>query len=128
MHIENSRIVEIPFDIVWTQLIEYLSSKQIQLKTIDKDSGFVDTESMLLPSEIVADYAWTGEGLPTGLHPRGQIKANIFVKKLSASQTSVTVNPRVQVFQVYINQIAPGGWFDAKSTGKFESDILNIFQ
>lgn len=121
MHISNSRALDKPFDIVWTQLIEYLSSRQIQLKTINKDSGFLDTEFMFLPTQIVADYAWTGKRLPSFLHDRGRIKANIFVKKISDSQTSVTINAWVQVFETFPS---PGRWFDAKSSGRFESDIL----
>ena len=63
-YITNSEVVNKPFDVVWTQLIEYLSSRQIQLKTINKESGFLDTEFMLLPAQILPNYAWTGRNLP----------------------------------------------------------------
>jgi hypothetical protein len=127
-YITNSEVVNKPFDVVWTQLIEYLSSRQIQLKTINKESGFLDTEFMLLPAQILPNYAWTGRNLPSMLHNKGRIKANIFVKKISESKTSVTINAWVQVFEEYIGKYSPGGWMAAKSTGKFESDILNTLR
>ena len=123
--IDSSASIDKPFDAVWASLIEYLSSRQIQIKTINKESGFLDTEFMLLPSHVVADYAWTGQRLPSLLHDRGRIKANVFLKKVSDSQTSVTVNSWVQVFETYP---APGRWFDARSTGLFESRVLNAIK
>lgn len=120
----NSATISAPFEAVWTALVEHLASRQIQIKTLTRDSGFLDTEFMALPTDIVADYAWTGGNLPSLLHDMGRIKANIFVKGISDRETSVTINCLVQVHR----STEGGSYSDALSTGRFEGEILRALE
>ena len=129
VNIINSITLTKPYEEVWIELIEYRSSRQIQIKTIDKNSGFIDTDFMELDYQILADYAWTGTRLPSAGYPKGKIKANIFIKKIGGAETKINVNTNVSVFLNGMGStLVPDQWINAKSTGKFESDILNIFK
>ena len=125
LNVKNSVILDRSYEETWTQLVEYFASRMLTIKTIDKDSGFLDSDYMGLDINNLTDYVWTGDRLPNAIQYTGRIKANIFVKRLSSQKTSVTINVFCQVYQQPVPSLgSPEQYINAKSTGKFESEII----
>ena len=122
---DNSRTYENKtYDQVWNGLIEFLTSNNIQIKTIEKDSGVIysETDNFSKPAFSkffpIADCGqaplfWT-PGVAFG-------SFNIFVSRAS-SQPKVTVTTSISQQIRYENQISQ---LSCNSTGNFEEAILN---
>jgi hypothetical protein len=120
----NPKVVPLPFDVVWPQLVDHLASEHILIKTVSRDDGFIDTAFQALPEDEVREYAQTFS--PASMITRGRAKANIYVRKVSESSVEVTVVPRLQVYEDRVSRYFRGGWREVDSTGKLEAKILDI--
>ena len=90
-------------DMIWGRVMSILTTGDIQIKTLEKDSGVVYAEQLRVHAsemEQFADCGTSGFGtIPTG---PGTVSFNIFVLESPASGTTVTVNARfVQPVSVY---------------------------
>lgn len=122
----ETKIINQPFQKVWDNLVQYLETKQIQIKIRKEESGFIDTGYMSLQGRDLSVYAWTQGNRPSQMQSRGRIKASIYLWKISADQTLVTMNTQVEVYE-NPTRYSNGGWLYANSTGKFEAEVLSGF-
>jgi|GEM_PF-6851857 len=122
----QSRIINQPFQQVWDNLVQYLETKQVQLKIRKQESGFIDTGYMQVPGRELAMYAWTQGRRPNQVESQGRIKATLYLWKISDNQTLITMNTRVEVYE-NPTKYSDGGWLYANSTGRFESQVLTGF-
>lgn len=112
----NSAVVARPEAQVWADLIGYFTSHQIQIRTIERDSGVIYAERALFdPVFASCDHD------PTLTEISGTVTMNVFVRPLSPNQTQVTVNAD-------FHQIGTLGRtdynLDCFSTGVLEAQIL----
>ena len=97
-------------DVVWSQLMDYFTRHNIQIKTIEKDSGVVYAERSYGPADKeFSAFADCGIGPGTNPAGRGTISFNVFVTDGISGQdkTRVTVNSifemPVLVYAVFAN-------------------------
>ena len=115
--VENSSSVPDAYNVVWTRLMQWFTSSQVQIKTIDKASGVIYAERASVAN---TDYADCGDpGIAISIARPASM--NVFVQPISAQQTRVTITLTVtetrsfdkNVFQVSCN-----------STGRLEREML----
>ena len=80
-------------DEVWSELMRFFTSNNLQIKTIEKDSGIIYAENMqVTPSDWGQNCLPGMFDTPAG----GQLATNIFVAEMNEKESiSVTVNTRV---------------------------------
>lgn len=113
--INNSRTYSISKDEAWERLLTFFTGNNIQIKTIEKDSGVIYAERAIVDTSM-ADC---------GQRPFAQelgrtATMNVFVRAVSAG-TQVTVNTSFSVNRRFDNQT----WTDqCSSTGSLETQVL----
>lgn len=121
--ITRAQTYAMPKDAVWQEVMAWFTSNQIQIKTIEKDSGVVYAERLYDLTSGQADCGEPGVDLP--IERLGQF--NVFVREADANHTEVTVNAN------FIER-RRDGWTGAYktincvSTGGVESSILGAIQ
>lgn len=80
-------------DIVWGRLVGLLTSQNVQIKTIDKESGVIYAEPSIGDGDV-RSYADCGSG-DSSPYFQHVVGINFFVRALSANQTLVTVNASI---------------------------------
>lgn len=112
---DKSRTFALSKDAVWDQLLNHFTSNNIQIKTIEKDSGVIYAETSL------SDKSMSDCGVSALVHEQGRpASLNVFVRPIG-KQTQVTVNAKFQVIRQYGSNI----WRDeCNSTGVLERQIL----
>jgi hypothetical protein len=115
--VQNSSSVPDAYNVVWTRLMQWFTSSQVQIKTIDKASGVIYAERASVANTDYADCGSPGIATPIAR----PISMNVFVQPVNAQQTRVTITVTVTetrsfdktVFQVSCN-----------STGRLEREML----
>lgn len=103
-------------DTVWANLVEYFTSKSIQIKTIEKASGVIYAER----SHVSENTADCGQ-VPLALELNRLLSLNVFVRAI-ASRTQVTVNAEYGIVRSFDGKT----WSDkCYSTGELERSILD---
>ena len=95
---ERAREYSASKDQIWSRLMELLTSQNIQIKTVEKDSGIVYAERFYGPEGAkFLDFADCG--LEIGNTPAGRPTAgmNVFVVEIADNRTRVTVNTNFQM-------------------------------
>jgi len=121
--IKNEIIVDGTYDEIWENIISYFSQAMIPVKNIEKSSGFLETDFMSVDGNILAGYIWNGKRLPSLLYNRGRMRCNVFVKMISPQKTSVRINTYTEIYRERVLD-DPGDYETAKSTGKYESHLI----
>jgi hypothetical protein len=116
-NVDNTKLVNKPFDKTWQELVRVFASNHIQIKNIAKDSGLISAESTSF-NESQADCGSHGLYIPV----RHSVSLNVFVASLSQSQTSVTVNAASDVAVQFQQQTVIK---KCNSTGIIEKLILD---
>ena len=97
-HFEKSREYARSYDQIWAGIMEQFTSNNLQIKTIEKESGIIYAEQTYSPNakdfETAADCGLEPGNIPNG---RGVIGLNIFVVEKSPDHIRVTVNTRFQM-------------------------------
>jgi|GEM_PF-2391627 len=134
---EKERTYNIAFDLVWQNIIDWLSSHNTPIKTLDKSSGIIASDYNLSTSG--------GAYLNCGSVKHGQENAigievthlryenqkgnfNVLVKKIDENNTKVTVNffGESQLNQYNnSNQLVFSQVVTCYSNGQLEKEILN---
>jgi hypothetical protein len=111
----NTQTYQSSKDQVWSDLLAFFTSNNIQIKTIEKDSGVIYAER----SRSDPSMADCGQDLAVELSRPATL--NVFVKP-EASGTTVTVNATFEVIRSFDNRTwtAP-----CHSTGVLERQILS---
>lgn len=112
----NTRQYSLSKDAAWEKVIEYFASNNIQIKTLEKESGIIAAEPGTVPSEFL------NCGKPGLAIPRNSFGvANVFVKSTGSSST-VTVNASYkQTREIDRRRFN----VDCFSTGVFEQNVLD---
>jgi uncharacterized lipoprotein len=116
-NVRKSSTVAAPYNLVWTRLMQWFTSSQVQVKTLDRASGVIYAERATFAETDYADCGSPGIYQVTAR----PISMNVFVQPISAQQTRVTVNVNVtesRVFDTSHLQI------QCNSTGRLERQIL----
>jgi len=113
---DNSVIVGKSEDQVWSDLIGFFTSRNIQIQTIERDSGVIYAERASFDDTLAScdmnSMLAPGTSLAT---------LNVFVRPLSPTQTQVTVNTDFRKTGRYGANEIP---LNCYSTGLLEADIL----
>ena len=115
--IQNSATVLEPYNVVWTRIIQWFTTNQVQIRTIDKSSGVIYAERASGAGSDFVDCGTPGITVPVAR----PISMNVFVQEIDPRKTSVTVNVTAtetrtldtSSFQVQCN-----------STGRLERQVL----
>lgn len=127
---ENSK------DEVWSKIIRFFSERNIQIKTVEKDSGIIYAEVTRFDPEELVTYADCGQGQKqtTVIDVRriqaGIIKLNVFVVENSEG-TSVSVNTDYKAEAIPNSIFASGDKIyiqNCNSKGTLEKSILDYVQ
>lgn len=113
---EKTKTYAITKDQAWEQLLGYFTTNNIQIKTIEKDSGVIYAERALVDASI-ADCGQGG--LAVDVARTGGL--NVFVRAISATQTQVSVNSDYKIMRNFDGQPVVSS---CNSTGLLEGQIL----
>lgn len=103
-------------DEAWERLITYFTTNNIQIKTIEKDSGVIYAERALVDATI-ADCGQGG--LAIDVARAGGL--NVFVRSISPRETQVSVNSDYKITRMFDGQVMVT---PCNSTGLLEGEIL----
>ncbi len=111
----NSQVFQAGKDAVWSDLLAFFTSNNIQIKTIEKDSGVIYAE------RARADPSMADCGQDLAVELSRPANLNVFVKEVSDG-TQVTVNANFEAVRTFDNRTwnAP-----CHSTGLLEKQILS---
>jgi hypothetical protein len=113
---DKSQSYDMNKDFVWESLLSFFTSNNIQIKTIEKDSGVIYAER----SSVDRTMADCGEAPLTAEIARSGT-LNVFVRPTGA-KTQVTVNSEFKVLRMFDNQTFTAA---CHSTGLLERSILD---
>jgi hypothetical protein len=119
--VERSHEFTAPFDEVWTRLMAWFTSNQIQIKTIEKQSGVVYAEKAQVPADWPADCGQPGfEDVVSR-----PMSMNVYVREEHPGKVTVTVNVQVSERRSFSGK----EWtVQCNSTGKLESSVFSALQ
>lgn len=124
--IQDTFTINAAYDDTWWAVVSTLSGMSIQVETIDKDSGLLNTKFIYFSGGMYADkdiekvaaiqtsflLIWT----------RGRFKLNIYASKLTDSQTQLKITLRIEGYESNISK----GWNVLYSKGVIERRIAEI--
>jgi len=124
--VERSAVTTKSKDEVWSNLVEFFASRNIGIKTIEKDSGIIYAERTFSGAGGLSEWADCGAAM---MAPpiRQTVDLNVFVREQTAANgggTNVTVNARFSETRqsAWDNSVASA---DCNSLGVLERTILN---
>lgn len=113
---DRSNTYPISKDEAWERLLGYFTTNNIQIKTIEKDSGVIYAERSMVDASI----ADCGEGgLAMDVNRAGGL--NVFVRSISPRETQVSVNSDYKITRMFDGQLMVS---QCNSTGLIEGQIL----
>jgi len=123
---DSSRAYSKAYDEVWQSIVDYFAKRNTPIKTIEKASGIIATEDLNVPFQYKSGTiksSYCDCGTPGGLNTYKQLlgRYNVFVKKVSDSETSVQVNTNYRASIWFGNNFL--GWVNCASTGDLESSL-----
>ena len=125
------RTIEIDksYDAAWIGIIKYFSSKNIPIKTIEKNSGIIVSDNLsisLLKDEQNFDCGKFSKKDAIGNFYTGKASFNIFIEQLGLKKSKITINTVAE-----INHLQQGiGYtqFSCYSTGNFEKSLIEFIK
>jgi hypothetical protein len=118
--VDNSRVFSRDFEGTWTSVIQFFTTHNIQIKTIEKASGVIYAERSYAASSDAAPYADCGSaGLWVVLST--SVQFNVFVIKDGVS-TKVTVNTTFKQQRQFQSTVMT---VECTSTGGLEQQVLS---
>lgn len=114
----NWRLVLKPYDKTWDGLVAYFATRNLQLKTIAKDSGVIYAEV----GGFTQDLAYCGD-IALGRRGNNAVTVNVFVQR-GDNEQRVTVNTKFLQQWLDINGRLIATW-ECASNGDLERSILD---
>jgi len=119
---DKTKTANASFDETWSRAIEVFASKNIPIKTLEKDSGIIVAENELVSTSDMAGAA----SCPSSVLATpfaGVMNFNVFVRAVGANSTNVTVNTAYRMTYRDMN----GGTISqiCNSNGSVERALLN---
>ena len=119
--------VESDFDATWEELVRFLSTNQIGIKTIEKDSGLVVMENLNMSPNLIQEYC-TNIQIPLMWSLQsGKASGNVTVDE-DDGFTTVAVNMSYQATTQFCYDGCSYNTARCDSTGKFETELLDAVQ
>ncbi len=126
---ENKQVFDKDYETVWSKTVKFFASKNIPIKTIEKASGLIATDTMMFETVRDKNYFSCDKFMSVGIEVPYQGKAsfNVFLEKVSPQKTSVTVN-------LTANYIVPASQYSAGvergcfSAGNYEKELLEYLK
>lgn len=122
-----------PFDDAWAGVIRFFSSKNVSIKTIEKNSGLIVSEPFsinILTNADLFDCGKFSSADVIGNQLNGKASFNVFVEKLGAKKTKITLNTFAEINNM------PGAYggvviddkYKCYSTGSFEKMLFEYLK
>lgn len=121
--IENAREYDLPYNKVWSNVVEYFAVSNTPIQTIEKDSGIIYAEVDFYKTSH-ADCGKIGREKIRDAF--GLVRYNVFVKKLSETKTKVLVNTRFSNSTVYNPLRTRDQRVECVTTGDLENEVLDF--
>lgn len=119
---QNSQTYAEPFDLVWRKTVQFFSSNNIEIKTIDKSSGVIYAEFGNVPVDNT--FMDCGQhGLEIVVADAGQF--NVFIVSNGGNSTTATINDDFQQTRTTISNTNQTFIVKCSSTGVLEQQILS---
>ena len=119
--------VESDFDATWEELVRFLSTNQIGIKTIEKDSGLVVIESLNMSPALIQEYCTNIQIPLLWSLQSGKASGNVTVDE-DDGFTTVAVNMSYQATTQYCYNGCSYNTARCDSLGKFETELLDAVQ
>ena len=124
--IQDTKIIDAPFDKVWSALIATLSERALPIKAIEKESGVVTTDFVVFASgrtsyeigKAIDEVAVKPSGLL--IWSRAMYKVSIFATKAGEDATNIKITTHIQAFEVFAFE----NWVVLYSNGTIERGIF----
>ena len=116
---EKSATVEKSLDVVWEDLIRFLSINDIEIAVIEKDSGLISLSGENLSSDLIQTYCATKK--PWGYTQTGGNASGTITVRDDDGFVTVEVNMRFTAISRYGANIYPQ---NCPSLGTFEAALL----
>jgi len=114
----TEKIYNFPKKAVWKKVISVLVEMGANVQTMDKESGFLSTGEVGIPTETARKLVIvpTFHKVVMTIFMEANYQLNIFVSALDNKQTKVKITSRIR--------IKSEGWFVFKSNGTLESNFF----
>ena len=124
---DNSDVMDADFAETWESTIDYFSSRNIQIRTIERDSGLIYAERMYAGGydSATGGYADCGSQ-PMYTPTRSSISFNVFVRSVDEESTRVTVTTSFS--QTLVMGSYPPIQVECNSTGLLETSVLRAIK
>lgn len=120
---DKSRTVEQPFDAVWTNLIRFMSTNDISIASVEKDSGLIVLTGDNLSPGVITEYC--DAKAPLFWYLTGGIAKGSVIVNADDDFTTVTVNTKFSA--TASTNLTNPPQFSTKpcnSRGAFETSVL----
>jgi hypothetical protein len=126
----NSDTVQLSFDQSWNRLVSFFGTKNMPIKNLDKNSGFIAIEYEIPFDSLMScmDCGSAGFGYFYAFYT---LNINVVGKPLGEAASHYTINTFWKTKTCSLNQYSQTvvGWpVDCISTGKFENEIWNYLK
>lgn len=146
---KNSVETEKSFDQVWNNVIDFFAENNIPIATLEKESGIIVASNVNIDGnavsredengKIINPNAWFVTPYTPNKNastPKVSCTFNVRVRKMDTGKTYISVNLSNINAIATIAQFNPHTFIttyrdiiiECKPTGKFESDLLNLFK
>lgn len=126
--IEKTKQVSISFDSSWAKIIKFFASKNVPIKTIEKDSGLIATDQMPFGTVTNKSLFNCGEYKLMGQAQEYQGKAsfNVYAEKTDAKSTKITMNTTASYIFVNPVDATARNEMPCYSTGEIEKQLFDF--
>ena len=121
---DTSKTYMSDYDSTWTKLIRFMSTNQVSIGTIEKDSGLVTLNGTNLSKDLVLEYCASNPVWWPNTTTGGTAQGNITLTETDGF-TTANVNVRFNVQGQYCYQGCNYIDVQCDSNGKFEKSLLD---
>jgi len=121
---DTSKTYMSDYDATWTKLIRFMSTNQVSIGTIEKDSGLVTLNGTNLSKDLVLEYCASNPVWWPNTTTGGTAQGNITLTETDGF-TTANVNVRFNVQGQYCYQGCNYIDVQCDSNGKFEKSLLD---
>ena len=121
---DTSKTYMSDYDATWTKLIRFMSTNQVSIGTIEKDSGLVTLNGTNLSKDLVLEYCASNPVWWPNTTTGGTAQGNITLTETDGF-TTANVNVRFNVQGQYCYQGCNYVDVQCDSNGKFEKSLLD---
>ena len=123
---DTSSTVEGSFDNTWAKAVRFLSTNQIGIKTIEKDSGLIVLENTSMSPQLIAQYCAVNVPFMSTLDS-GKASGNLTVVD-DGGFTTASVNISFSATTKFCYEGCNYSTVSCPSKGLFETQLLNALQ